>query len=232
LFIAVIVLWPLIHASGEKSKRLCDPRAKLVVAFLASCAGCFLLLPQQLPGQNLIYQRFSVLVLIGLILLASILFSRRFSGLVASAVTVVALAMTALWLEYYHDFNQQNTSFTPAVFPEPSPDRLMGGIIYDYAYRGQPVYLHFPSYYIVWRQGIASSTMFDYRFGTVRRQVGLQVLPVYIDWVAKLGEVRPEWYAGFDYLLVRGTIPDRVGNPLRDFKLAKDSGPWSLYERR
>jgi len=231
LFIVAAVLWGTLRKPKMPSMKLRAPHLAQVFLFVVGSFLCFFLLPQQFPGQNLIYERFSVLFLISVIFLGSLVYPSKLHWGLKAGFCTVALLYFALWFDYYSDFNKETASFTRAVFPQDSPDKRLAGLIYDYTFRDNPVYIHFPNYYIVWNHGIASSTMVDYRFATIRRKVSWDVLPPYATWVGKTGQYDRR-YDNMDYLLVRGAVPLGAARRLDKFHPIKKNDLWMLYARK
>lgn len=231
LFIVAAVLWGILKRWGELSRKLRVPQWALTLLFVLGSLLCFFLLPHELPGQPLIYQRLSIVVLVSVIILGSLVYSRRLHRGLKAGFCAAALLYFALWFDYYSDFNKETASFTRAVFPEEPTDKRLAGLIYDYTFRGQPVYIHFPNYFIVWNHGIATTLIVDYRFGAIRRKVGWDLLPPYAAWFGKSGRYDGR-YDNMDYLVVRGTVPWGVAGRLDKFRPIKREGVWTLYARK
>ena len=128
---------------------------------------------------------------------------------------------------YVVGFNRENESFSPAFFPDGASGGALAGIIYDFRYRGNPVYIHFPSYYITWSRGIAATKIVDYRFGAVRRKRGGTQLPRYLEWAGRFGNYDGR-YRNLDLILTRG---ETVRGDLGVFVETKWAGAWALHRR-
>ena len=135
---------------------------------------------------------------------------------------------SGVWSEYIISFNRENRNFNPEFFAGVDPEQTLAGLIYDNRYRGRKVYIHFPNYYIVWKRGIATSKIIDYRFGVVRRTSN-DKLPYYHELIGDDYGYQPQ-YQNLDYLLVRGAAPQEPDSNLSSFELEKRLGPWSLYK--
>ena len=197
--------------------------------------GCFLLLPHEIPGQSILYQRFSVMVLLSLALLgAAAAGGRRASKpagpwrMALRALFVAAAVLhLALWTDHFTAFDRENRSFGPGSFPE-GGEGTLAGLVIDNTFRGRPSYIHFPSYYTVWRRGVATTKLVDYRFSNVRRRQGGEHLPGYLEWVGSRG-VYDGRYAGAAFLLVRGEPLGAAALALKGRELLRDDGAWKLY---
>jgi hypothetical protein len=206
-------------------------RRRYAYVFLAAAAVCFLLLPAEIPQQSILYQRFSVFILLSAAVLASRLAAALRSRIAALCIFVVCAAHLALNASHVIEFNRSNLSFTEGFFPDGSSGRILSGLIYDFRYRGTPAYIHFPSYYITWSHGIATLKAVDYRFSIVRRSVPLAVLPRYLEWVGRFDDYDGR-YRSVDYLLLRGGSKSTVSHDTGGFTPIGAAGEWTLYERR
>jgi hypothetical protein len=202
-----------------------------VLIFFITALGCYLLLPDKLPGQTPLFQRFSTIVILSFIIWAS-LFLRGIQSVRLTSFIVVAMVIYSfLWIEYLHTFNRINQSFSKNFFQQVDNRARLAGLIYDNKYRGRKVYIHFPNYFIVWNQGIAASKIIDYRFGVVRRVASELQLPFYNELIGD-GYRKLDQYSSLEYLLVRGTAPVTPDVNLAGFSRVKQSGSWQLYQRR
>jgi hypothetical protein len=260
---ALFTLAILTPAAALSFRRHQAPRGTRGAAVLPLCLGaalCYVLLPNELPQQAVLYERFSVFVLLALVIYCGARAPVALRRAGVAALVAVAVLHYALWANYFFDFNRENAGFDEAFLRPAASGENLAGLIYDYTYRGRPIYIHFPSYYIVWEKGPATASVADYRFGPVRR-ASVPGLPRYLEWVGKRDNYDGR-YRDMDYILMRGTAggaaearssgttPATGATPsagateeippeampgaegfLGDFKVARTSGRWSLYER-
>lgn len=206
------------------------------VLFLCAL-GCFMLLPNRIPRQAILCQRFSMPALVSLALLGAAAAGPRTAGgrnntarkARAALFTAAALLHLVLWADYFADFNRENATFRPALFPEDARGTL-AGLVFDHTYRGWPSYIHFPCYYTVWRRGIATTKLVDYRFSNVRRKAGGERLPAYMEWAGSLDGYDGR-YASADLLLVRGEPRGAAAPAVAGRELLREEGAWKLYGR-
>ena len=209
-----------------------EPRREgaLLGPLLLASLLCALLLPNGIPGQPILYERFSSLLMLSVALVAS----RRTRGLgkrfFSWAVPAVCAIHLALWADYFIAFNRENAGFNAAFLPDAGGGRRLAGIIYDYDFRRKPVYVHFPSYYVVWKRGVTPMSIIDYRFGALRRKASFDTLPYYLVWVGRLNNL-DDRYRDMNYLLARGDIPAGAGGFVEGFSRTRSAGAWSIYER-
>jgi hypothetical protein len=199
--------------------------------FLLISLGCFIVLPRELPGQNPLFERFSTLVFLSLILVGSVLLKDVKAKWLPAFVVVAGLAYTALWGEYMQAFNRENRSFNAAFFQGVKPEGRMAGLVYENRFRGREVYIHFPNYNLVWNQGLTASKAIDYRFGVIRRTEKNPV-PFYHEWIGREYTVPAGYADSLEYLIQRGAPPVTPDANTAAFRLVRQSDKWSLLERR
>ncbi|MEO0102989.1 MAG: hypothetical protein ABIK81_04755 [candidate division WOR-3 bacterium] len=204
----------------------------LSLPFLLAFASLFsyLLLPDRLPGEWSIYQRFSVYFFLAVIMINSIVFAAKFRRVGIFFISLISFFHFLLYLDYFRSFAQETSSFTKDIFPQVRQNQKLAGLIFDYQFRGKPIYIHFPDYYIIWCTGIATTSFLDYRFTPVSRKVGNDILPPYEGFVGQ-DRIYDGRYANMDYLLVRGEIPNSAKEKLEGFKMVKSLGNWFLYKK-
>lgn len=226
IVITLAIFAPLVKYRKALLGGLRDRPAAVLLLFGIFCC---MTLPPEIPREPVLYQRFSVFVFLGAIVLLSGLPSPKLrTGVMFSA----ALAVALLRLHYFHEFNRENAGFDARFLP-PSNDR-MAGIMYDYGFHSWPLYIHFPNYQIIWNKGIASTAAIDYRFGVVRRRATTDELPVYREWISQDAHYLGD-YDAMEYLLVRGNPPTEWLDATRHppgFEEVRRSGNWRLLRRR
>ena len=232
---SLLVLAAFLAAILTQARRGGGARMGSPLILLLCALGCFLLLPAEIPGQTILHQRFAALVLLSLALLGAVAAGARGTGgrtmaiptVRAAVFTAAALLHFLLWAEYFTSFDRENGRFGPCLFPSEGKWTL-AGLIVDHTYRGRPSYIHFPSYYTVWRRGIATTSLVDYRFSNVRRRPGTEPLPAYSEWLGA-GAAYNGRYEGADLLLVRGDPRGATALALEGRALVRKAGEWRLY---
>ena len=213
-----------VAEAAERRRRLAGAAPLLVAALL-----CCLVLPNGIPRQSVLYERFSVLLFLGLVVAGGALAGRRLPRPAVAAFVALAILHGALWAEHFVAFNRENERFDAAFLRSPSGGGRLAGLVYDYRFRGRPTYIHFPSYYTVWERGAATAKFADFRFGAVRRRAGGASIPHYLEWIGKTGSYDGR-FAGMELLLTRGAVADATA--LEGFEHIRDSGKWSLFGKR
>jgi hypothetical protein len=191
---------------------------------------CYLFLPDKLPGQTPLFQRFCTIVILSFVILMSVLLKNIQSKTLPFYVMICSVLYLSLWFHYIIDFNQQNSQFNSQFFKQTKSGALVG-LIYDNKFRGRKVYIHFPNYFLVWQKGVVASKIIDYRFGVVRRVATEAQIPFYDELIGEGYRYHPE-YSNLDYVLVRGEAPVQPDKNLLHFKLINVVGLWKLYGRR
>jgi hypothetical protein len=210
-------------------------RADLSVLLIVAALSAYLFVPVQIPGTAHLFERFSVLVMLALLLYAA----RRLTlgPRLRLVVLGLCLAHWGLWADYYASFRRETVDFDRRILPEAAPGTVLGAFIFDADFRGRPIFIHFPDYFTVWKQGIAVSKVGDYRFFPIHRRAPVEKLPVYDEWIGKFGTFDGaargygNGYDGLKYLLLRGTPPPELSNTLSGFRVERVQDDWSLYQR-
>ena len=191
--------------------------------------GGVLVLPREIDGHGIIYERFSVFLLLGLVLLAGTGSVRPLGKRAVAAMLLVSLLHGAAWSEYFWSFRQDSASFNASLLPA-AESGLVAPLFYDNSFRGRPVYLHFANYQTLDNGGLAVNAFIDYRFGTIRRHVDEATLPRYDEWISWRWSYE-NLYPEVPWLLVRGEAPDRADAFFAQYRLEKEQGPWQLWRK-
>jgi hypothetical protein len=232
-FFFLCVFMPLVWYRAWNSITLDffrEDKNKYALLFFATVIGCYWFLPDKLPGQTPLFQRFCTTVMITFIIVGSVALKNvRSRALPVFSFVIVAL-YSILWGDYLYAFNKQNRSFNPEFFAGMENRSTIAGLIYDNSFRGRKVYIHYPNYFLVWNKGIAASKIIDYRFGVVRRVASEAELPFYHELIGE-GYREMKQYSNLDYLLVKGKAPVDPDPNLYGFTLLREVPGWRLYMR-
>ena len=200
-----------------------------IILFFIVNFVCFFFLPSKIPGQQPLYERFSTMLLLSIILLGSRLPVSQHKFFSYAAV-VLAFSHLILWTQYFTQFDRENEDFAK-ILPQDNT-KVLAYMNYDPSYRGRMVYDHFQNYFIVKKLGISTSKVIDYRFGMIRRKEsgGLphQGHMHYHDSPREL-------LLKSDYILVRGTISpqdQRLLDSLNTFSNVRNIRNWHLLKRK
>ena len=184
---------------------------------------CYLFLPDNIPGQCIIYERFTVFIYLFLIVLIGIIYKSKIFNL--SGLMIIAIPLLAYFTVvsfYFYDFQDATKNFTKEIFPDSSENKVLAGIILDNEFRGRPLYIHFPMYNTVWKNGITTGLV-DYRYGFIKRKADKNILPGYNEFLYEDYKYHNE-YDNVDYILVH----DKDDIKIKDFKVLKKSDDWRL----
>lgn len=206
-----------------------DEKLMYIFILLAVSCFCYFLLPQRIPGQEPLYERFSTIVLFALIFIGSKV-PQVDNKLFGYAATLVAFVHLALWGQYFYQFDQENENFS-SVLPQDNT-KTLSYMNYDPNYRGRMIYDHFQNYFITRSKGISTTRIIDYRFGMIRRKES-GGLP-YQGYMYNKESPRNMMLKS-DYLLVRGDIAARdqkLLDSLNTFKMVKSINKWHLLEKQ
>lgn len=230
--ITIMVLFPIAYhfvilkRKGEHRDFVREGYNAYAVIFLFCALACYFILPRDLPGQSILHQRFAVFVLVSAIACCSLIKDFKYAKIYSKIVTVMIVIYMILISQYFYEFENEAKVFTKEIFPKGDDGKVLAGIINDYTYRGHPTYIHFPSYYTVWNNGITVSGNVDYRFTIIRRNVSMDKLPPHIAFLRDVNKYNNE-YKNVDYIIVKDdTLRAQDG-----FKLEKVIGDWQLYNK-
>jgi hypothetical protein len=215
---------------GRLAKSLAIPG---LIAFLLGTL--FFLLPMSAAGIWAISARLVILAAIGLILLVPPLFDKEWQ----TALLFIPVVALTIWTglinhKKFAIFDAETTGFNQVVEKTEAKKRVYGLIYNSYSSSmSQPVYLHFPAYYMVTRGGIVGFAFFNNNPSVPIRLKKPATTP-------DLG-LRGEWEpwrfrydiygAYYDLLLVRGSanIQYLVGAPKDKLTQLTRQGQWSAY---
>jgi hypothetical protein len=232
LAFTLVMIAPLLVKLGQRqlggSPMLKRPDVRLAIILPLLSLVLYVIVPQEIPGQPIVYERFSVLFMLGVIISGSVFYADRLARIYKVLLLAAVAAYFVCWFDHFDKFNDSHADLTPHILPDQPAKETMGGIVYDYTFRDQPLNIHLPYYYTIWKKGITPASFIDYRFGTVRRKVGYRILPPYNPWEGKaLGY--DGRYQTMDYLLVIGDVPRHLTTRLRLFKPVRTDGNCTLY---
>jgi hypothetical protein len=221
LSVSAIIILPAIYLIFKKKiKFKISGIAEIVM--LTSLLFYFIL-PDIIPGQNLISSRFAEIFFIGLILFLSEtdFDSRKY----LLSVNILLFLFFIVNIRYFAEFNKVTKGFDKSFFDSVNKTEVVTGLIDKSMYKDRPVFVHFHNYYTVWNKGI-STGLIDYRYGVIRRKAEKNILPDFDPW-SKLSEYPKERYLNCRYLLLKSdsAISDK------NFDLINSVNDWKLYKR-
>ncbi len=203
------------------------------VKFLLVILGISLIWYFFLPHKHyflFFYFRFSVYIFLLLITLVS-LFAPRLSAHLKFAIIFLIFIHFGLWGNYFREFQKDSAEFTSDLFPNNQPNYRLAGLIFEPYYRGQPIFHHFPNYYILWKNGIAVTKIIDfYNVWIVDRKTDFDTLPHYNPWVGT--NKYDGRFDNMELLLTKGTIPENGRDHFELYELVKQKGTWRLFKKK
>jgi len=218
------VIFILKAAKLKISEILKNQNLKFLSNLFIITSLCFFLLPDVIPGQNIIFERYSVPIFLLIIIISSIIqINSKLENSLKLIIPIIIVIQTVFIFDYMFDFKKSTADFNLGIFPDNNKARL-AGIILDNDFRGSKVYAHFPMYFTVWKQGITTG-LIDYRFGLIKRNISREILPQYIEWTDKQMDY-DEYYKPVNYLLIKSNSIPTFNN----FAFEKESGSWMLFK--
>ncbi len=226
---AVVSVWRQKHNFKVKAQSV---PVTCVLLFLFCSMLCVVVMPDVLPGYSFLSQRFSVLFLLGFIILGSLFAPKNLSGQSVACLSAVVFVHWALWANCFAAFDRDNKGFDETFFSDCRRTDIVAGLIFDYRFRGVSVYDNFTDYYTAWNKGISTTRLIDDRSFAISRKVNTNILPEYLGWIGKTKNGYDGRYENVDYILVRENVrPDAVAY-MKNFYVVKKSGAWSLYRNK
>jgi hypothetical protein len=192
-------------------------------------------MPVELPGYSFLYQRFTVFLFSAIILLGSIVAPKRISRFSKVLMCATVSIHCVLWIQNFNAFNEENKGFDKSFFKSCGRNDIVASLIYDYRFRNVSVYNNFVDYYTAWTKGVSTTRLIDDRSFAVGRKVSKEMLPEYIKWVGKDKDKENTYdgrYKDVDHIIVRGDLPARTAQYMKDFIVVKRRGPWLLYSNK
>jgi hypothetical protein len=223
---------PILICLYKKSKKVysiiaTDNYSYYLYIFISTSFGCYLFLPNIIPGQNIIFERFSVFLMLALVLLSSYCYKRiNISSISKVLIVIIVLFHFIVVSLYYNDFNAATKNFNEELLPDNASCSRLSGIIYTNTFKGRPVYIHFPMYFTVWKKGITTGLV-DYRFFVIKRKADFDKLPYYREWIGDSRDYKDE-YKNLEYVLLK----DSLKLDINGFELSKHTGDWYLYTNK
>lgn len=197
--------------------------------FFCSAVGCFLLLPDQIPGQWVLYERFSVMIFLSLIWIGSFSISAQdsfpeYRRILQSLIVILTMTHAVLWSHYFWQFGYMTSGFEQILRNDPAlRGKSLAAVIGEPTYRGKPVLIHFQNYHALWNKGPVPTKAVEYRFRLIDLKKDVKI-PIYTVWLKPTTDIgNPlKRYEGMDFLLAHGP-------PL--FKAVEKNGSYSRHAR-
>jgi hypothetical protein len=231
IFVMSFVL-PILVYLYKRSKKVydliqTDKYSWYLYIFISSSFLCYFFLPNIIPGQNIVFERFTVFLMLALIIYCAYSYKGILLNKIAR-ISVVSIVLSHFILVsfYFNDFRNESAAFDKNLLPDNATCKRLSGIIYTNTFKNRPVYIHFPMYFIVWKKGI-STGLVDYRFGVIKRKADFDKLPYYREWIGDQRDYSDE-YKNIEYILLK----DSLKLDIEGFDITKQSGDWYLYTNK
>ncbi len=232
IFFVMSFIMPLIFYFYYKYKKhysnsITDNYSYYLFIFISCSLSCYLFLPNIIPGQNIIFERFSVFFMLALIIFCAYCYKViEISRIFKFFIVLIILFHFIIVSFYYNDFKNETKNFNENLFPNNSTCNRLSGIIYANTFKGRPIYIHFPMYFTVWKKGITTGLV-DYRFFVIKRKADFNKLPYYREWIGDTRDYKNE-YKELEYILLKDKSPLNI----EGFEMIKQTNDWYLYKNR
>lgn len=202
-----------------------NPAIYILKVFVIYSISLYFLLPDDIPGQNIIYQRFSIFIWLGLIgLFSRISLNLNQLSKYKILLLISVIIFNIMVFEYFISFQNSCKDFKPEIFNGIKRSEKVYGLFYDSDFRGRPIFIHFHNYFTIWHKGISGGIV-DYRFSIIKRKSDFNSLPPYNPWAGNLEKYNDE-YVNVEYILFRG----KDQNNLKGFIPFRKSNEWILFK--
>jgi hypothetical protein len=207
---------------------------KATIAFLVSALACFVLLPNGLPEQNYLYQRFSVFCYLALISVLSWALPVYWPKILSKILILLVVAgYVALWGHYFWGFRTVDRDFV--TFHRTMPDtrqEFIGYLICDPEIRGRAALIHYNDYDIIWDRRPTLTRVGNYRFGMITQRLSLPRYRemVYHKPLTKIISVVDQ-YNECNYFVVQGKDASEIIKRRADLSPVHEHGTWYLFKR-
>lgn len=206
---------------------------QIVVIFLIASAINYMILPDRLPGQSFLYQRFSVFFFLSMIYYLGMNFY-PLSGSKKFLLYSIVIIHSILWFFYFQQFNYKVFDFKKILSGKDYLyNKKLGYIVDEAGFRGHGIYNNFLNYHIIWNNGITPTEITNYRFRLVDLATTLPRKYVVNKNISsdELNKIFID-YENMDYVLVYGKwLEERKELPPEWNKLA-EKGNWMLYRTK
>ena len=209
-----------------------EPAFRFIATFFIMALFVYCFIPSIANMLYFSYFRFSVLIFLSLILIGSLSVPIEFFKFRPLLFILAALLHFSLWIDYFTAFQKENHDFTPNLFPKNTGDKVLAGLMYESLFRGQPVYMHMPNYFIIWNKGIAANQFVEFPTPwAVGRKVGFDRLPPYQEWLW-ISKNYGGRYSQVDYLLIRGRVPQDDLEHFKSFQVIDRQNEWIVLQQQ
>ncbi len=173
--IIVLLATGIWHRRRELARLVEDPVHHVAVVFTAVTALCYLLVPEALPGEPMLYQRFSVAVLCGVLWLASFITAGRIRTVVIVLTVPFVLVHGLLWHRYFDRVEQQAEPLIALMGDiPPVPHEALTAIMVvprlaGIGHKRGFETIHYLNYRLIRQGGVVTSSATGYRFRILNR---------------------------------------------------------------
>ena len=233
---AVALFLPLLCGLRKQSlPSLFNSNARRAILGFTLCGlGCYLVLPDRLPGQWDLYERYAVLVMLGVVCIGSWLVSGRWRTVVRVGAVCVAATYCGLCGQYFWEFNR----FTRLLDGLPQ-GRVPGHTNGCRNHRRQriPGHAGVDSFQQLPDHLEPRASHYACRglpFCAIRRRATEQELPRYEEWIRQDTNFRDllRRYQRCAYLLTHGTRPYEAVIAGNRYVLARAADGWALFRSK
>ena len=118
LLISLTVLCPVLAIATPKNiaSYLNNRKRRIILIFVFIAILFYVFLPDKLPGQSHLYQRFSVFVYLSIVCVSSFIKKYKRRLLISAYISIICVTHSLLWSSYYSDFKVKISCFNRDLF--------------------------------------------------------------------------------------------------------------------
>jgi len=140
------------------------------LVFILIAGLCYFILPDELPDQPVLYQRFSVFIFLGLVWITASLIPQNVRKPVLVFFALIVIAHSWVWFQYFSQFKETSQPFHDLLYNTTwSRGRTLSAIIEE-PVKGDKTFRHYQNYQLIWNHGPVSTRITDYRFRIIQPQ--------------------------------------------------------------
>jgi len=234
LFTVPVVVWLgwMIYRWRATSWGLANSSSRHCgLVFLIVSAVCYLILPNRLPDQFMLFERMSVFFFLGAIWTLGYLITKPLHSLMYAMFLPLLILHAGLWFNFFDDFNRMVQPFQSLLYRASiAQNRTLGAIIEDYNFRGEPALIHYQNYQLIWNHAAVPTNIVEYRYRLVTAQPG-QTLPHYEGWITGPADIDIllDHYRNLELLLCHGEYACKASLETGRYTFAGQRDGWILW---
>ena len=206
---------------------------KIFIIILCVALINYILLPDRLPGQSFLYQRFSFLLLLSMAFYLACNQEYIVKFYQGPIIFTLIFLHSLLWTHYFDDFKKEAILFNNIIHNNKLiKEKKLGYICSEKGFRGHGVFNNFLNYHLIWNNGIVATEITNYRFRIVdllkplpRKQILNDELITDKDLIRIINQ-----QSSMDFLLFNGENLNKIVKSMYGDKIVSENKRWLLIK--